>query len=191
MKNGELARVAETFQRFTVSKYPDIGEHQEDVAALCDRYAEFIGMDAQEREAFRISGLLHDFGKNQFSKEVLHSPGRLNHVEMSMMQQHPELGAYFMEPLCADPRIMAVVRQHHEDYDGGGYPLGLGGEEISPWACRVRGLDSLAALTANRPYHQAIDRRAALLLMQTQAQRYDPEVLRIMFAMFNESWEPL
>jgi putative nucleotidyltransferase with HDIG domain len=189
MKNGELSRVAETLKRLTQSKYPDIGDHQKDVAVLCDQYADFIGMDASDSEAFVLAGCLHDFGKIQFDGHLLHKSARLNYVEMSTMQRHCELGAYFLEPLGIDPRIMDVVRQHHEDYDGGGYPAGLRGEEIFIWARIIRGLDSQAALTANRPYHRAIDGRVALRLMRTQSQRYDPEVLRTMFAMCDEPWE--
>jgi HD-GYP domain-containing protein (c-di-GMP phosphodiesterase class II) len=88
-----------------------------------------------------------------------------------------------------DPRIMEVERQHHEDFDGGGYPLGLRGYEIALWPRAIRALDSHAALTENRVYHQGLSDSAALQLMRSQSERYDPEILRTVFAMFNEPWE--
>jgi putative nucleotidyltransferase with HDIG domain len=189
MKNGELSRVAEMLRRLTNEKYPDIEEHQKDVAALCLKYAEFVGMNDDDCETFVLAGRLHDVGKLVMPDGVTHKPARLTAVEMSMMQSHCQKGAYILEPLGMDPRIMEVERQHHEDFDGGGYPLGLRGEEIALWPRAIRALDSHAALTENRVYHQGLSDSAALRLMRSQSERYDPEILRTVFSMFNEPWE--
>jgi putative nucleotidyltransferase with HDIG domain len=189
MKNGELSRVAGMLRRLTDEKFPDIGGHQQDVAMLCDRYAEFVGMTEEDRETFDLAGCMHDVGKLIMPDGVVHKPARLTAVEMSMMQSHCQKGAYILEPLGMDPRIVEVVRQHHEDYDGGGYPLGLRGEEIALWPRAIRALDSHAALTENRVYHQGLTDSAALQLMRSQSERYDPEILRTVFSMFNEPWE--
>ena len=188
MKNGELSRVAEALQLLTEGMYPDISDHQKDVADLCEDYGRYVGMDGIERETFVLAGHLHDAGKLLVPAYIIHKPARLTNVEMAAMHGHCDLAMYFLAPLGVDPRIADVIRQHHEDYDGGGYPSGLRGEEISPWARIVRALDSLAALIADRPYHQGISQRSALHLMRSQSERYDPEVLRTVFAMFNEPW---
>jgi ribonuclease P protein subunit RPR2 len=99
--------------------------------------------------------LLHDVGKVAIPDAILHKPGPLTDEERRLMQQHPLIGAEIVRGIDFLGDAAAVVRSHHERWDGNGYPDGLAGEAI-PLAARVFAVaDVLDALTTDRPYRPA------------------------------------
>ena len=103
--------------------------------------------------ALAMGAVLHDIGKTQIPVEILNKPGRLNPEEMRVMRRHPEMGAAMLEgSRLVPPESRRVLAQHHERWDGSGYPLGLKGREIHPFARQVAVADVYDALASARPY---------------------------------------
>ncbi|MDZ4686631.1 MAG: HD domain-containing protein [Planctomycetaceae bacterium] len=125
-------------------------------------------------------GLLHDLGKLQVPEKILNKNGRLDDDEFAIVKRHP--GAGFQQ-LCHREDLtwgqLMMVYQHHEDFRGGGYPVGSVGDEIHPWARICAVADVFEALTANRPYRVAMSRATAFDLMHNRmADKFEPELFR-------------
>jgi HD-GYP domain-containing protein (c-di-GMP phosphodiesterase class II) len=128
-------------------------------------------------ERIRAAGVLHDIGKLGVADAVLQKPGPLTDDEWADMRRHPELGARILDH--ANLRdISAWVLAHHERVDGGGYPLGLAGEQI-PLEARILAVgDAYEAMTADRPYRAALGHDAARdQLRACVGTQFDPRVV--------------
>src|SRR4051794_40273542 len=99
--------------------------------------------------------LLHDIGKMAVPSPILNKPGRLTPEEQAIMREHPETGAHLLETDHISPLVRAVVREHHERWDGSGYPQGLAGERINELARICSVADVYAAIPPGRPYKPA------------------------------------
>ncbi|SHI94859.1 HD domain-containing phosphohydrolase [Desulfofundulus thermosubterraneus] len=152
--------------------------HSVRVANWARACARVLGLDAGEQERVYLAGLLHDLGKIGVREDILLKPGPLTTEERKEMQSHPEVGARILEPARFPAAVIAAVRHHHEDYDGGGYPAGLVGEEIPLLARIIRVADTYDAMTSARPYRQAFTPRQAREELQRWAGRqFDPRVV--------------
>src|SRR5205814_188056 len=123
--------------------------------------------------------LLHDVGKIGVPDHILQKPGRLNKEERSVMRGHAALGADLLArvPLLQEAGL-AVIRSHHERWDGSGYPDMLAGQEI-PLPGRIFAVaDTLDAMTSDRPYRDALPWQAAVAEIRNEAGRqFDPAVV--------------
>src|SRR4029434_3896055 len=123
-------------------------------------------------------GLLHDIGKIAVPSSVLNKPGRLTGEEFDLMKQHPTIRARILEPIPDYDRLIPVVLQHHERFDGSGYPAGIAGEEISLDARIVAVADVFDALTSERPYRKAMDLAIAIaIIVKGSGSEFDPRVV--------------
>ena len=100
--------------------------------------------------------LLHDIGKLAVPDAILNKAGPLDDEEWELMRSHPEAGVRILAPIPFLGRAMDVVRHHHERWDGAGYPDGLAGEEIPMWSRIFAVVDSVDAMTSDRPYRAAL-----------------------------------
>jgi putative nucleotidyltransferase with HDIG domain len=129
--------------------------HSERVTDYSLRIAEKLGVDAEDREALRFGGYLHDIGKIGVRDTVLLKPGALTQEERGEINQHPVIGGNIMEPLRFFPREKELILHHHEHFDGSGYPGRLVGDDI-PLTSRVLAVaDAYDAITSTRPYRGA------------------------------------
>jgi len=129
--------------------------HSERVTNLASRIAKEMSCTEEEIESIRFAGLLHDIGKIGIHDAVLQKSEGLTDEEFSLIKTHPIVGENIIRPLGLLPMETAVVRNHHERWDGSGYPDGMAGEEI-PLLARVLAVaDSYDAMTSNRPYRTA------------------------------------
>jgi diguanylate cyclase (GGDEF)-like protein/putative nucleotidyltransferase with HDIG domain len=134
--------------------------HSQTVGRYSEQIARELGFSAPRVERLRAAGILHDIGKLGIADLILHKPGPLDAQEWLEIKRHPELGARILEH--ANLRdIGAWVLAHHERLDGGGYPHGLGGEEIPVEARILAVADAYEAMTADRPYRRALGVAAA------------------------------
>jgi putative nucleotidyltransferase with HDIG domain len=127
--------------------------HSERVRWFTDLLAEELKLPEADRDRLRWASLLHDIGKLQISPKILNKPGKLVRREWRHIHRHPENGARIVAPLA--PWLgewAATVEQHHEKYDGSGYPHGLRGDEISLGARIVAVADAYEVMTAVRSY---------------------------------------
>jgi HD-GYP domain-containing protein (c-di-GMP phosphodiesterase class II) len=99
--------------------------------------------------------LLHDIGKMAVPSAILNKPDRLTPEEQEVMREHPETGAGLLEADHISPLVRAVVREHHERWDGSGYPQGLAGDRINELARICAVADVYDAITSQRPYKPA------------------------------------
>ena len=152
------------------------GKHAERVAAYGMDIVRTLKVPLDDDPATEFSFLLHDVGKVAIPDAILLKPGPLTVEERSVMQKHPVIGAEIVRDFLGDSA--AVVRSHHERWDGRGYPDGLAEEEI-PLAARVFAVaDVLDALTTTRPYRPASPIAEARAMIVAEAgTHFDPEVI--------------
>ena len=126
--------------------------HTERVVFCCDLAAQYIGLSEEESRTLLISAYMHDIGKINIPREVLISNGRLKDEEWQMIKKHPDAGKTILGQIAGMDVIGEIVAQHHERYDGNGYPNRLSGDQIHPLASILALADSFDAMTNDRPY---------------------------------------
>ena len=168
----------------------DTGTHLERIAEYCEILALELAKthpDIDERyiNRLRVASMMHDIGKVGISDSVLLKPGRLTDTERSRMERHPVIGA---DTLLAIRRTMGrdelvdmaivVTLEHHERWDGSGYPTGLSGEDIQLAARIVALADVYDALTSKRVYKDAMSHeKAAGIIVEERGRQFDPTVV--------------
>lgn len=125
------------------------------VRTLCMAMARAMKMDAATMEALEYAALLHDIGKIGIPERVLNKPGRLDEAEMQLIKSHPAMGAAILSKVAFFMPCVEAVRQHHERWDGRGYPDGRIGPQIDRLARIIAVADSFDAMVVSRPYRPA------------------------------------
>jgi len=154
--------------------------HGERVRVLTDLIAEQLDLPSDDRDRLRWSALLHDIGKLAVHPLTLNKPGKLDHYEWEIIKNHPLEGARLTAPLAGWLGEWAnTIAEHHERYDGAGYPYGLKGEQISLGGRIVAVADSFDTMTTARSYKTAISPKAARAeLAACAGSQFDPKVVR-------------
>jgi putative nucleotidyltransferase with HDIG domain len=151
--------------------------HCERVAYFGCVLADSAGFNARSIFWFRIGALLHDIGKIIVPIEVLNKPGKLTDEEWAIIKRHPEAGLELVADIDFPGDIRAIIRNHHERWDGAGYPDGLAGEAI-PLAARILCIaDVYDALTTTRSYRPGLTHERAAGIMRSSPGQFDPELL--------------
>jgi HD-GYP domain-containing protein (c-di-GMP phosphodiesterase class II) len=123
--------------------------------------------------------LLHDIGKIGIPAAILDKSARLTEEEFSLMREHPRKGARILEPIPAYAEVIPIVLQHHEWYDGTGYPDGLAGDAISLGGRIFAVADVFDALSSDRPYRAGLDRsRVMEMIAQGTGRQFDPKIVQ-------------
>jgi hypothetical protein len=158
--------------------------HSERVRAFTDVIAGEIGLSEDDQDRLRWAALLHDVGKLRVPRRILNKPGRPDDREWQLLRGHPEAGERIVAPLL--PWLGEwgkAIAQHHERYDGTGYPYGLAGTEISLGARVVAVADSFEVMTASRTYKKPMTVPAARAeLLACAGAQFDPSVVRSLFS---------
>jgi hypothetical protein len=157
---------------------PYLHGHSRRVARHSWMIARRMGLPREEVARIRTAAAIHDVGKINTPKAILHKPGALTDEEYDVIKRHPGDGAEMVEAL-GDAALTAMVRDHHERLDGSGYPHGLGGAEISLGARIIAVADTFDAITSARPYRCASPHKKAMDILKDEAgTRLDPAVVR-------------
>jgi HD-GYP domain-containing protein (c-di-GMP phosphodiesterase class II) len=123
--------------------------------------------------------LLHDIGKMVVPDEVL-KPGKLDAAEWALMQTHPEAGVALLDSATVSPLVRSVVRDHHERYDGSGYPRGIAGDTIGEFPRLAAVADVYDAITSQRPYQSAEPAHVGVrVIAQGEGRAFDPAVVGV------------
>ncbi len=130
--------------------------HSTRVTELAVAIAAAMGLDDRARETIRRGALLHDIGKIAIPAEILDKPAPLTGEELTVVREHPTVGARILQPLPHCQAILPMVLQHHERLDGSGYPSGLRGDDIHLYARILSVADVFDAMTSRRPYRAGI-----------------------------------
>ena len=151
--------------------------HCQRVAFFACVLADSMGMDAQSLFWFRLGALLHDIGKIIVPTEVLNKAGDLTADEWEIMKRHPEAGLDLVADIDFPGDVRSIIRNHHERWDGSGYPDGLKGDEI-PFAARILCVaDVYDALTTARSYRDSLSHTRAAEVMRLSKGQFDPMLL--------------
>jgi putative nucleotidyltransferase with HDIG domain len=154
------------------------GKHSERVTRYAYAIAQEMGCGIGQMEALRTVGHLHDIGKIGIADSILNKPGALTHEEYELVRKHPVIGESIVAELGLSPEERAIIRHHHERWDGGGYPDGLSGDEIPLLARIVMVADAFDAMTSKRAYRVAMSKSAALEeLNRNGGRQFDREVV--------------
>lgn len=134
--------------------------------------------DQLQIKAIEAASLLHDMGKLAVPEYILNKPGRLTTAEFERMKTHASIGAEILSSIEFPYPVVPIVRHHHENWDGTGYPDGLKGTEIPVGARILAVVDCFDALTSDRPYRPRLsDEDAIAILRERRAVMYDPLVV--------------
>jgi putative nucleotidyltransferase with HDIG domain len=133
--------------------------------------------DARELRAIEAAALLHDMGKLAVPEHILNKPGKLTASEYDRMKTHASVGAQILSAIDFPYPVVPIVRHHHENWDGAGYPDGLSGADIPLGARIMAVVDCYDALTSDRPYRPALSDEEALAIIEARkGSMYDPVV---------------
>ncbi len=152
--------------------------HSERVTQLTLNLADLLINDPKERENLHRAALLHDIGKLGIKAAIIDKPGALSDEEYKKIKSHPEIGARILEPIEEYKPLIPIVLQHHERFDGGGYPNGLSGDEIHLGARILAVADVFDSLISDRPYREGIPFERVIEIMREESGRqFDPQVV--------------
>jgi len=197
--NLELNQEIEDTQREVIFMLGDItenrsqetGDHIKRVGEYCYLLAQLAGLDEEEARLVRDASPMHDIGKVGLPDAVLNKPGRLTEEEFAHIKEHPATG-YRM--LCGSERRLLkaaahLAYEHHEKYDGTGYPRGLAGRDIHLYG-RIGALaDVFDALATPRCYKPAWSPEAIHRLIQEErGAHFDPELADLFLEHFDDFW---
>ena len=169
--------VVETLINAMEAKDVYLRGHSQRVADLAASIAHALGMDEDEVEHVRLAGRLHDVGKIGIREAVLNKPDRLTSEEYAHVREHVRIGMEILGPLAHIDTALAYVQDHHEHWDGSGYPRGLTGDEITLGGRILAAADTFDALTSRRAYREPLTAEDTVAFMDTlSGVHIDPEV---------------
>ena len=153
--------------------------HIRRVQTFAVELARSIGITGHEQlKAIEASALLHDMGKLAVPEHILNKPGKLTEAEFEKMKLHASIGADILSSIEFPYPVVPIVRHHHENWDGTGYPAGLSGIDIPIGARILSVVDCFDALTSDRPYRPRLSSEAATeILLDRRSNMYDPMVV--------------
>jgi putative nucleotidyltransferase with HDIG domain len=159
------------------AKDPYTRWHSTNVAKYAVTIGRELGLSPTQLEDIHIAAILHDVGKIGISEQIISKPDRLSSEEFDIMKDHPAHGMRILEPIGFAQPIINAIYQHHERYDGKGYPQGISGENIALSARILSVADTIDAMVSERPYRGTISRDAVLRELEAEAGRqFDPEI---------------
>jgi putative two-component system response regulator len=166
--------------------------HSERVVSYSLRLGREYGLNSEQMKSLEFGSLLHDIGKIGVPDSILRKPAKLTEEEWVRMREHPVHGQQILRGIEFLQGAARVVAQHHEQWDGSGYPLGLRGEEIDICARIFSVADAFDAITSDRVYRRGKSYEAAAQELDDWAGRqFDPKIVEAFHRVPKEDWELL
>lgn len=151
--------------------------HSMNVALICNVIGGWAGFSTEDLNTLMLCGLLHDIGKLKIPPEIIQKPGKLTNEEFELVRSHPKLGYEILRSKSLDDRVKLSALQHHERYDGTGYPRELTGIEMAEYASIVAIADVYDAMTSNRIYRKGICPFTVISMFEKEKDLYNPHYL--------------
>jgi putative nucleotidyltransferase with HDIG domain len=162
----------------TEAKDPSLRGHSQRVSEYSVKLARKLNLSEEEVKYIRYGALLHDVGKIGVREYILEKPGTLSREEMEMMKEHIKIGIEILRPIAFLKPVLPLIKHHHENWDGTGYPDGLKGEEIPLGAQIISICDVFDAITNERSYADRMTREEAInLLKELKGKKFNPELV--------------
>jgi putative nucleotidyltransferase with HDIG domain len=169
--------IAETLINAMEAKDVYLRGHSRRVAEQAASVAEELGLHPDVVEDIRLAGRLHDIGKIGIREEVLNKPDALTAEEFAHVKEHVRIGMDILEPLRHIPEALEYIHDHHEHFDGSGYPRRKRGIEISIGGRILAACDAFDAMTSRRAYREAFDEKHVIDDLRSHVGRLlDPAV---------------
>ncbi|ORJ59502.1 HD domain-containing phosphohydrolase [Geothermobacter hydrogeniphilus] len=161
--------------------------HSERVKRYALRLAEFMNLPAETLKRLEQAAILHDIGKIGICESLLHKTAKLDSEDIEILRQHPSIGVKILEPINFLSDVRAIIQQHHERYDGSGYPKGIAGNDLMLEARILAVADTYDAMTTDRPYRKALSHEVTIEEIRRNAGgQFDPDVAMAFIRMFEE-----
>lgn len=171
-------RIAQSLVRILEAKDQYTRGHSERVADFSEKIAINMGIPKDKVDLLKEAALLHDIGKIGIKESILNKEGKLTIEEWDAIQQHPIIGEDIIKPVSISEEMLAIVRGHHERYDGAGYPDKINGENINIFTAIVSVADAYDAMTSPRAYRPALSRKDSIeQLNKNRGSQFHPEVV--------------
>ncbi|MCX8095424.1 MAG: PAS domain S-box protein [Caldisericia bacterium] len=175
-----LAKIVEMKEPYTAG-------HQRRTAEIGVLIAKELKLSDYTIETIRVAGLVHDIGKIEIPMEILNKPVKLSPIDWDFVKKHPEIGYEILKEIDFPWNIKDVVLEHHEKYDGSGYPYGLKNDEILIEARIICVADSIEAMSTHRPYRPRLSREKIIdELKKYRGSWYDPQIVDIALKLIEE-----
>lgn len=183
-----MQAITQVIEATMAARDPYTVKHQRRVTQIALSIAEKLHLPAETSERLRIAGNLHDLGKVGVPTEILVKPGRLTELEFSIIKNHPMVGYEILKPLELPHATSQIVIQHHERWNGSGYPYGLAGTDILLEARIIGVADVVEAMASDRPYRPALGLATAMEeLSRNKGVLYDPQVVDACSQLYGEN----
>lgn len=182
-----MVQPLEEFLRWGDTKGFDVREHNIRVGKIAYNFAKALNYNEGECDKLRTAGYLHDIGKLLVPISILNKKGMLNNNEFEIIKKHSLYSYLILRKYEVIEDICDIVKYHHENFDGSGYPFGIAGENIPMGARIIKICDVYDALTSNRVYRNKLNKKDALNIMDEEYSKYDPILLKLFKGMIINS----
>ncbi|MBU2540838.1 MAG: HD domain-containing protein [Candidatus Omnitrophica bacterium] len=174
-------RVAQSLVRILEAKDHYTRGHSERVAEYSEKIAHKLGIPKERIEILKEAALFHDIGKIGIHENILNKKGKLTDAEWEIIQSHPIIGEDIIKPISLTEEMMAIVRGHHERYDGKGYPDKISGDSINLFAAIVSVADAYDAMISPRAYRRAFSKQETIEeLKKNRGSQFQPKVIDVL-----------
>lgn len=163
-----------------LNKFKSIKNHCKRIKGLADKIGKALNLNDKDLNKLTSAARLHDIGKIGLSKSILNKPSKLSNMEYEIIKFHSEIGSRLIEKCSDKKHLSAIIKHHHERFDGTGYPSELREKEIPLLSRVISVIDSFDAMTEVRPYREAMSIDDALAeLKRCRVTQFDPFIVNI------------
>lgn len=167
----------------------ELSAHSRNVGLCAVFISQQLGLDSTLSQDAYLVGIFHDLGKNYVDQTILNKPAKLNPSEYEHIKLHVDYSHAVAIENQLKPHIVEAIWEHHENFDGTGYPRGLKGDRISILGRIVRLSDFFVSLFENRVYRRAFSYQDVISIIQDNKAFFDPQVLNVFSELFcNLQW---
>lgn len=182
-----IMQLVTAFSELVESRDHYTESHSLHIAELALQVGLRLGLAPEQLDQLTYAALLHDLGKIGIPDAILLKPGPLSASEWETMRQHPSIGRRALERIDLLKDAGEIIEQHHERFDGKGYPRGLAGEAIRIEARIISVVDAFDAMTTTRPYRRALSVQQAIAeLRRCAGSQFDPRVVEALVGVIGE-----
>ena len=154
--------------------------HSKRVSEICNAIASNMEFNQESINQIRIAGLMHDIGKMGIDEKILNKCNGLNNDEWKEIKRHPEIGYRILSSVNEFSDMASYILEHHERWDGNGYPRSLKGEEISLQARIIAIADAFDAMTSVRTYSNPLSKEEAISeVLRCSGTQFDPYIAKV------------